>query len=78
MLVEVSYCPAVGDDVSFEIPLVTDDVLQIGVTAAWLAVGPVIGAHYGLDLCFLYACLESGHVCLIEILIVACSVELMP
>ena len=62
---------------SFKSPLVTDDILQIRVSAAGFAVRPVICAHYGLYLGFFNASFESGHVCLIEILIRACGIELV-
>ena len=62
---------------SFKIPLVADDILKIRMAAAGFAVGPVVGTHYGLNLCFLNACFESRHICLIKILVAACGVELV-
>ena len=62
---------------SFKIPLVADDILKIRMTAAGFAVCPVVGTHYGLNLCFLNACFESRHICLIKILVAACGVELV-
>ena len=47
------------------------------MSAAGLAVGPVVSAHYGFDICFFYACLKCGEIGLAHIFRCGLSIELM-
>ena len=75
---EIADGPAVGSHMTFEAPLLTQDIHQQGLGAAGrFAVDAVVRAHECLDIGFLDGSLEGGQVGLPHVLGIGDSVELM-
>ena len=77
--VDVADGAAVGDHVPGEAPLVAEDISeQLGVGAAGLAVGAVVGAHDRLDPPLPDDRFECGEIRLAQVALVGDRVKLVP
>ncbi len=73
---EIGDCAAVGNKVTFKLPVASENVLnQPPVSAGRLAVDTVVCAHDRLDLCVLNKTLKGGQICFIQVLIIHLCIE---
>ena len=73
---EILDCPAVGNHMTVEAPLVSQCILKKSLaSAAGFTVGMVVSTHDRFNVSFGYAGLESGKICLVKILLGSHCIE---
>ena len=78
ILMEVSDCPAIGNEMSLESPFISYDINHKRlICTARLIICSVICAHYCLNISFLYASFKSRKICLLKVFCGSFGIEIM-
>ena len=61
---KICYSPAVRNKISVKLPFISQKIVEIFASAAWLSVQTIISAHNSLCMSFSYKSLEGRQICL--------------